>query len=124
MKAHPSSPLLALSAVLLPALLGGCSRSEAATRGADDTGGGGVHGECSHATCADNYFIDAAPPAPCAVGATCSVTLKLVATGDYHINDEYPYRFKADDAADIEFLGTDSGGKNVFSKTSGDWQKA
>ena len=78
---------------------------------------------CSHAVCADNFFIDAAP-ADCTAGAACAVALKLVATGAFHINDEYPYRFKADDAAGVEFLGTDVGGKGTFSKGAGDWQKS
>ena len=52
------------------------------------------------------------------------MAVKLVATGEFHINDEYPYRFKADDASGIEFLGTDTGGKNAFSKAAGDWQKS
>jgi hypothetical protein len=51
------------------------------------------------------------------------VSIKLVATGDYHINDEYPYKFRADDTAGVDFLGTDTGGKNVFSKAAGSWAK-
>lgn len=51
------------------------------------------------------------------------MTLKLFATGQFHINDEYPYRFRADDAPGVAFLGTDAAGKNVFSKPAGDWQK-
>lgn len=78
---------------------------------------------CAHAVCADNFFIDATP-AECAAGVACTVALKLVATGAFHINDEYPYRFKADDAAGVEFLGTDAGGKATFSKGAGDWQKS
>jgi hypothetical protein len=78
---------------------------------------------CGHAVCADNFFVDA-PVADCAVGAPCTVALKLVATGGFHINDEYPYRFKADDTTGVEFLGTDPGGKATFSKGAGDWQKS
>ena len=63
-------------------------------------------------------------PVSCTAGSPCNVTLKLVATGDFHVNDEYPYRFKADDAPGVAFLGTDPGGKNTFSKAAGDWQKA
>jgi hypothetical protein len=73
--------------------------------------------------CADNFFVDAAP-GDCTAGSACIVTLKLVATGDFHINDEYPYRFKADDAPGVEFLGTDAGNKNSFSKAAGDWTKS
>jgi hypothetical protein len=52
------------------------------------------------------------------------VTLRLVATGDFHVNDEYPYRFKAEEAPGVRFEGTDAAGKNVFSKPAGDWQKS
>ncbi len=79
--------------------------------------------DCGHAVCADNFFVDAVP-ASCAAGSPCSVSLKLVATGDFHVNDEYPYKFKADDAPGVAFLGTDQNGKNTFSKAAGDWQKA
>jgi hypothetical protein len=78
---------------------------------------------CGHVVCADNFFVDATS-ADCAAGAPCSVTLKVVATGDFHINDEYPYKFKADDTAGVDFLGTDAAGKTTFSKNAGDWQKA
>jgi hypothetical protein len=75
-----------------------------------------------HAASDDNYFVDSAPDA-CTAGSVCTLRLKLTATGDYHINDEYPYKFKADDSAGVEFQGTDSNGKNVFSKAAGDWSK-
>jgi hypothetical protein len=79
---------------------------------------------CSHAACGQGYFVDAVPQDGCSPGAACRVSLKLVATGDFHVNDEYPYRFKGEPAAGVEFLGTDPGGKNVFSKPAGDWAKA
>jgi hypothetical protein len=81
-------------------------------------------GECGHAVCADNFFIDTSSPPGCAPGAMCTAGFRLVATGDFHINDQYPYRFKADDAKDLQFFGTDVGGKSVFSKAAGDWQKS
>jgi hypothetical protein len=84
---------------------------------------GGAKGDCSHAVCGNDFFIDVASPASCPVGAPCSVTLKLVATGDFHINEDYPYKFRADDAKGVEYLGTDEGGKNVFSKGANDWAK-
>jgi hypothetical protein len=102
-----------------------CSKArDAVTRGTSETQAlSAPPPDCGHAVCAANYFIDAAPVS-CTAGAPCSVTLKLVATGDFHVNDEYPYRFKADDAPGVAFLGTDPGGKNTFSKAAGDWQKA
>jgi hypothetical protein len=80
-------------------------------------------GECGHAVCADNFFIDTSPTPGCAPGATCALSVRLVATGAFHINDEYPYRFKADDAKDLQYFGTDGAGRSVFSKAAGDWAK-
>jgi len=120
-------PMFAL-AVALIAGTADCKKSEAATaaepvkaspiaapKGPDCPG---------HAACDTSFFVDAVAPASCAVGAACSLTLKLVALGDYHVNDEYPYRFKANDAPAVRFEGTDAAGKNVFSKPAGDWQKS
>jgi hypothetical protein len=82
-------------------------------------------GDCSgHAACTANFFIDVIVPSGCAAQATCTIALKLVATGDYHVNDEYPYRFKADEVSAVRFEGADGAGKNVFSKLAGDWQKS
>jgi hypothetical protein len=78
---------------------------------------------CAHAACSDHFYVEAAPSA-CSAGAACDLRLEVVATGDYHINDDYPYRFKADDAPGIAFLGSNPADKGVFSKSTGDWQKA
>jgi hypothetical protein len=78
---------------------------------------------CAHAACGEGYFVDAAPAASCAVNETCTLALTLVATGDYHINDEYPYKFRGDEASGVDFQGKSAGGKAVFSKASGDWTK-
>jgi hypothetical protein len=79
--------------------------------------------DCGHTSCGSNFFVDGAQGGDCAAGATCTVALKLVATGDYHINDEYPYKFKADGASGVTFLGTDTAGTSVFSKAANNWQK-
>ncbi len=101
-----------------------CHRESDAVRGTRPAASGAAPiGECGHAVCADNFFIDTAPPSGCAPGATCAVDVRLVATGAFHINDEYPYRFKADDAKDLQYFGADSAGKGVFSKAAGDWSK-
>jgi hypothetical protein len=117
--------VLTASALLVA---GGCSKgSDAVIRGEPGTLAISARplqaSDCAHAVCADNFFIDALPAA-CVAGSPCALTLKLVATGDFHINDEYPYRFKADDAPGVDFLGTDASGKSTFSKTAGDWQKS
>jgi hypothetical protein len=79
--------------------------------------------DCGHIACADNLFVDSTLGGPCTAGSVCTLKLTLVATGNFHVNDEYPYRFKADEAQTLTFLGTDEGGKNVFSKGAGDWKK-
>jgi hypothetical protein len=79
---------------------------------------------CAHTACGEGYAIDATQdPGGCHAGASCTVSLQLSALGDFHINDQYPYRFRADEAPGIEFAGTDPAGKNVFSKSANDWHK-
>jgi hypothetical protein len=94
----------------------------AASATAAAAAGGGAG--CKHAACADNFFVDTQAPSECAVGSTCDLTVKLTALGDFHVNDEYPYRFKANDVSGIDYAGTDAMGKGVFSKPAGDWKKA
>lgn len=122
---YPSGvPKVVLSAsVVLGLLAAGCGRdSRAASHSPDDLAAPALHADCGHSACGSNFFLDATA-ADCAAGATCSLTIKLVATGEFHINEDYPYKFKADDAAGVEFLGADPAGKNVFSKTASDWRK-
>lgn len=112
---------------------GACGREQAAAGGSPSASPGpravasaapaASAPDCGHSVCTDNLFIDGAPAGKCLAGSVCSVSLTLVATGDFHVNDEYPYRFKADPAKGLTFLGTDEGGKNVFSKGAGDWKK-
>jgi hypothetical protein len=123
MKHRCSVRILAAAAVAL--VSSACSRaSDGAPRGTGQTISAATPtGECGHAICADNFFIDTSSSAACAPDATCTVDLRLFATGDFHVNDEYPYRFKADDAKDVQFFGVDGAGTNVFSKSAGDWRK-
>src|SRR5580700_2680246 len=76
---------------------------------------GGAHIDGNH------FVIDAAPAADCAVGASCAVAVKLVAQADYHVNQQYPYKFIASQAPGVTFLGADSANPNVFTKTAGDF---
>jgi len=122
-------PRLALVGSLF-VVAAGCGKSEAAasrvvipTASAAATPAPAAHSDCAHAICADNFFVDVVAPGDCVAGGTCRMTLKLVATGDFHVNDEYPYRFRADDTRGVTFAGTDGGGRNVFSKAAGDWTK-
>ncbi len=70
-----------------------------------------------------SFVVAAQPPTSCAPGATCTVPIKLEAQGEFHINDEYPYKFLANNATGAELEGSDPQGKNVFSKAAGDFAK-
>jgi hypothetical protein len=118
---------IALGVLGLLGLLAGCSKDGRAAigsaHGSDDLATPAApHGDCSHTVCGSNFFVDSTSAGDCAVGATCGVALKLTATGEFHINQDYPYKFKSDDTPGLEFLGTDAAGKTTFSKTAGNWQ--
>jgi hypothetical protein len=106
-------------------LVGGCGHdpSSGHAEGTASTASAPPGADCGHTSCGSNFFVDAVPPASCASGANCVVALTLVATGAYHINDEYPYKFRADDVPGVSFQGTDPAGPNVFSKGASNWQK-
>jgi hypothetical protein len=111
-------------AVVIALFAAACGRdSRVANRPAAGTESAPTRSGCSHAACGNGFFIDVNAIAGCNVGATCSMALTLVATGDYHINDEYPYKFRAEEVPGVEFLGTDVTGNNVFSKTAQNWSK-
>ena len=110
-----------LGALALAALA--CGKDHSAGR--DDRAVTAPQGaDCGHAACGSNFFVDSVQAGDCAAGANCSLTLTLVATGAFHINDEYPYKFRADDAPGVIFLGKDTAGPSVFSKAASNWQKA
>jgi hypothetical protein len=67
-----------------------------------------------------NFALDVASPG-CHADTPCALTIRLAATGDYHINKEYPYKFTAAAAPNVDFLGT--GDANVFSRSSGDFKE-
>ena len=68
-----------------------------------------------------NNFTVNANVAACTSGADCTITLKLEAKGDFHVNKEYPYKFKATAANGVVYLGKDPAGADTFSKTAGDF---
>lgn len=65
-----------------------------------------------------NFALDVASPG-CRAGEDCTMTIKLVASAEYHVNKEYPYKFVAAAAPGITFLG--KGDASTFSKASGDF---
>jgi len=77
--------------------------------------GAGPHVDGNH------FTLDAIPADKCAAGANCSVTIKLVAQAEYHVNQQYPYKFIASQTPGVTFLGSDAAGPNIFTKTAGDF---
>ena len=43
----------------------------------------------------DSYLVEISAGSPSRAGATSSVRVSLTAKGGFHINEQYPYRFKA-----------------------------
>jgi len=68
-----------------------------------------------------NNFVVNATAAGCTAGADCTIALKLEAKGDFHVNKEYPYKFKANAASGVTYLGKDGAGPDTFSKSAGDF---
>ena len=66
----------------------------------------------------NNFALDLASPG-CKVATECTMTIKLVASSDYHVNKEYPYKFTAAPAPGLEFLG--KGDAVTFTRASGDF---
>lgn len=56
------------------------------------------------------YRVDVGPPAPCATGTVCEAHLVLTALGNYHVNQEYPFKFEGEPA-----LATPIDGEGTFS---------
>ena len=69
-----------------------------------------------------NNFVINANVGSCAANTECTVDLRLEAQGDFHVNKEYPYKFKATPASGITFLGKDPAGAETFSKAAGDFK--
>lgn len=68
-----------------------------------------------------NNFVVNATVATCAANAECKVDLRLEAQGNFHVNKEYPYKFKAAAANGVTYLGKDPAGVDMFSKAAGDF---
>ncbi len=65
-----------------------------------------------------NFSLDLATPG-CKAGTECTMTIKLVTAGDWHVNKEYPYKFVATAAPNVTFLG--KGDATAFTRANGDF---
>ena len=52
------------------------------------------------------FRIEPGPRTPCTAGTQCEARLAFSALGDYHVNDQYPFKFVADGVAGIAIDGT------------------
>jgi hypothetical protein len=68
----------------------------------------------------NNYVVNA-NVASCAANSECKIDLRLEAQGDFHVNKEYPYKFKATAITGVSFLGKDPQATETFSKAAGDF---
>lgn len=57
----------------------------------------------------DYFRVDAAPEQPaCQVDAPCEAQLILTALGDYHVNENYPFKLVAEVTPNVKVEGTGS----------------
>jgi hypothetical protein len=86
--------VLTFAAVALAAGTSGCKSSEAATKTTDapvkNTPG-------KSRIDADNYVVEAKASGPAKAGQEATIEINLTTKGDYHINKQYPYKFKTAD---------------------------
>ena len=109
----------ALVFAMLFAIGFGCGRSRTSSL----EGAGEPKGGCGHAVCEDDFVVDAIAPVDCSSGERCQMTVKLVALGDNRVNDEYRFRFVADQKPFVQFQGPTPPGRPSFPKAAGDWRK-
>lgn len=57
----------------------------------------------------------------CKVKQVCTATVHLASTSGFHVNDDYPYKFVADDVSGVSFASKDA--PRTFSKAAGDFTK-
>jgi hypothetical protein len=68
----------------------------------------------------NHYVVGYNALSGCAVDAPCTGTVTLTATGGYHINNEFPYKFVVDAAPGIEWQTSDG---RSFGKGTGEFVK-
>jgi hypothetical protein len=67
-----------------------------------------------------HFALSFSAPGDCKATQRCTATLTLKATEGYHINNEFPYKFVAEEHPNTDFLGKDA---RTFSKAAGDFAK-
>ena len=96
---RPASTLACLVALsgLTFVLASGCGRSEAATQRGDETNAAAVaKGPKAES---DTYAVEMKTTGPYAAGKEGTLEISIVPKGAYHMNEQYPYKFKLVDPA-------------------------
>ncbi|MFO0680123.1 MAG: hypothetical protein U0169_26610 [Polyangiaceae bacterium] len=70
-----------------------------------------------------HYTLTVTAPGDCTKGSLCMASLVVEALGEYHVNKEYPYKFKGDENPSLTFQGQSPSAKNVFSRSTGDFKE-
>jgi hypothetical protein len=71
------------------------------------------------ASVAGDHFVVDATAGVCKVNEECPITLTVKASGGFHINKEFPYKFTGNDVDGVTYLGKD--GSKTFGRASGDF---
>jgi hypothetical protein len=119
----------ALSAALVLAMTAfACSRPDATPEAAKDAPAApakqaspqeGTAAQPATASVAGEHFVVDATAGVCKVNEECPITLTVKASGGFHINKEFPYKFTGSDVDGVTYLGKD--GAKTFGRASGDF---
>jgi hypothetical protein len=113
-----SSVCLAALAALV-AIATGCSKeSEASVQKSASPAVASPASPAASQVKTDTYEVALVADGECKKDQVCSLKVNLKAQGEYHINDEYPYKFVGQESDGVDFQG-----KTSFSKSAGDFSK-
>jgi hypothetical protein len=68
---------------------------------------------------AKHYTLDV-KAGECKATGDCSLAVRLVTAGDFHVNEEYPYKFVATPVPEVTYLGKQDA--NTFTRATGDFR--
>jgi hypothetical protein len=68
-----------------------------------------------------NYEVLVPTPKTCEKASDCTLVVRVTAGSGFHVNKDYPTKLTLNDVPNVEMLGKDAKGKNVFSKAAGDF---
>ncbi len=96
---------MARLALGLLVLLGACSNGSGPSQAAAPTSAAPASAPAAPARAAAAYYHAQlrGPDAPCVHAQPCRVVVELIADGDYHVNQEYPFRFVPDATPGVSF---------------------